>query len=54
MRTHFKAFHFNRLKFSIFTQDWTVLDVHFGIPLFDVDTNTQICQYIKNLANDEK
>lgn len=36
-------------------QDWTILDVHFGIPLFDVDTNTQICQYIiKNLANDEK
>lgn len=38
-----------------FLQEWTVLDVHFGIPLFDVDTNTQICQYIiKNLANNEK
>ncbi|CAO1354798.1 unnamed protein product [Diamesa serratosioi] len=35
-------------------EDWTVLDVHFGVPLFDIDANTKICQYIiKNLATNE-
>uniref|UniRef100_A0A182P818 Potential DNA-binding domain-containing protein n=1 Tax=Anopheles epiroticus TaxID=199890 RepID=A0A182P818_9DIPT len=27
-------------------EDWTILDINFGIPLFDVDCNTKICQYI--------
>lgn len=32
-----------------------MLDIHFGIPLFDVDTNTKICQYfVKHLATDDK
>lgn len=35
-------------------EPWTVLDVNFGVPLFDVDCNTRICEYIvRNLCNDE-
>ncbi|XP_055529635.1 protein FAM91A1 [Wyeomyia smithii] len=35
-------------------EEWTILDVHFGIPLFDVDCNTSICQnIIKKLCVDE-
>lgn len=30
----------------IFCQKWTILDVHFGAPLFDVDCNTRICENI--------
>ncbi|KAG5678046.1 hypothetical protein PVAND_007752 [Polypedilum vanderplanki] len=42
------------VKEEYFGEDWTILDIHFGIPLFDVDTNTKICQYfVKHLANDE-
>lgn len=26
------------------TEEWTLLDVNFGVPLFDVDTNTRICE----------
>lgn len=25
---------------------WTLLDCHFGVPLFDVDANTKICDVI--------
>lgn len=25
---------------------WTLLDCHFGVPLFDVDANTKICDMI--------
>lgn len=35
-------------------EEWTILDVNFGVPLFDVDCNTRICQYFKNLATEEK
>uniref|UniRef100_A0A182FR21 Uncharacterized protein n=2 Tax=Anopheles albimanus TaxID=7167 RepID=A0A182FR21_ANOAL len=35
-------------------EEWTILDVNFGIPLFDVDCNTKICQNIvKRLCNEE-
>ncbi|ETN63061.1 FAM91A1 [Anopheles darlingi] len=35
-------------------EQWTILDVNFGIPLFDVDCNTKICQNIvKRLCNEE-
>ncbi|XP_058460898.1 protein FAM91A1 [Malaya genurostris] len=35
-------------------EEWTLLDVHFGIPLFDVDCNTAICQnIIKKLCSEE-
>ncbi|KAH8379524.1 hypothetical protein KR009_005427 [Drosophila setifemur] len=35
------------------TEDWTVLDVSFGVPLFDVDTNTRICeQLVRGLCSD--
>ncbi|XP_062553140.1 protein FAM91A1 [Armigeres subalbatus] len=35
-------------------EEWTVLDIHFGIPLFDVDCNTSICQHvIKKLCSEE-
>uniref|UniRef100_A0A8W7NZT9 FAM91 N-terminal domain-containing protein n=1 Tax=Anopheles atroparvus TaxID=41427 RepID=A0A8W7NZT9_ANOAO len=35
-------------------EEWTILDINFGIPLFDVDCNTKICQYIvQRLCNDE-
>uniref|UniRef100_A0A182N730 Uncharacterized protein n=1 Tax=Anopheles dirus TaxID=7168 RepID=A0A182N730_9DIPT len=27
-------------------EEWTILDINFGIPLFDVDCNTKICQYV--------
>lgn len=34
---------------------WTLLDVHFGVPLFDADCNIRICeQIVKNLSSDEK
>lgn len=40
---------------EFFGEEWTMLDCHFGIPLFDVDCNTQICEYIvRNLCNDGK
>ncbi|XP_067647466.1 protein FAM91A1 [Eurosta solidaginis] len=28
------------------TEEWTLLDVNFGVPLFDVDCNTRICERI--------
>ncbi|XP_022220353.2 protein FAM91A1 [Drosophila obscura] len=28
------------------TEEWTLLDVNFGVPLFDVDTNTRICEQL--------
>lgn len=31
---------------NVFLQMWTLLDCHFGIPLFDVDANTKICDMI--------
>ncbi|XP_034480322.1 protein FAM91A1 [Drosophila innubila] len=35
------------------TEDWTLLEVNFGVPLFDVDTNTRICeQLVQQLCND--
>ncbi|EAA07548.6 AGAP002874-PA [Anopheles gambiae str. PEST] len=35
-------------------EEWTILDINFGIPLFDVDCNTKICQYIlQRLCIDE-
>ncbi|CAG9800332.1 unnamed protein product [Chironomus riparius] len=35
-------------------EEWTVLDINFGIPLFDVDVNTNICQYfVKHLATND-
>lgn len=40
---------------EFFGEEWTILDCHFGVPLFDVDCNTRICEYIvRNLCNDEK
>ncbi|XP_037940475.1 protein FAM91A1-like, partial [Teleopsis dalmanni] len=36
------------------TEEWTLLDVHYGVPLFDVDANTRICeQIVRKLCNDE-
>ncbi|XP_075161230.1 protein FAM91A1 [Haematobia irritans] len=36
------------------SEEWTLLDVNFGVPLFDVDTNTRICeQIVRNLSSDE-
>ncbi|ALC43710.1 CG7600 [Drosophila busckii] len=36
------------------TEEWTLLDVNFGVPLFDVDTNTRICeQLVQQLCRDE-
>ncbi|KAH8411184.1 hypothetical protein KR222_010052 [Zaprionus bogoriensis] len=36
------------------TEEWTLLDVNFGVPLFDVDTNTRICeQLVQQLCSDE-
>lgn len=38
-----------------FGEEWTILDVHFGVPLFDVDCNTRICEYIvQKLSTEEK
>ncbi|KAH8322790.1 hypothetical protein KR059_005934 [Drosophila kikkawai] len=35
------------------TEEWTLLDVSFGVPLFDVDTNTRICeQLVQGLCSD--
>ncbi|XP_055319685.1 protein FAM91A1 [Sitodiplosis mosellana] len=34
-------------------EEWTILDVHFGVPLFDIDCNTRICEnLVKNLCDD--
>ncbi|XP_017472679.1 PREDICTED: protein FAM91A1 [Rhagoletis zephyria] len=36
------------------TEEWTLLDVNFGVPLFDVDCNTRICeQIVRKLHRDE-
>lgn len=36
-------------------EDWTIFDVHFGTPLFDVDCNTRICEYIvRKLSTEDK
>ncbi|XP_011197048.1 protein FAM91A1 [Zeugodacus cucurbitae] len=36
------------------SEDWTILDVNFGVPLFDVDCNTRICeQIVRKLHQDE-
>lgn len=36
------------------SEDWTLLDVNFGVPLFDVDMNTRICeQIVRNLSTEE-
>lgn len=29
-------------------EDWTILEVQFGVPLFDFDCNTRICQSLAN------
>lgn len=34
------------LTLKLFVQEWTILDCHFGIPLFDADANTKICDAI--------
>ncbi|XP_058058144.1 protein FAM91A1 [Anopheles bellator] len=35
-------------------EEWTILDINFGIPLFDVDCNTKICQYVvQRLCNEQ-
>ncbi|XP_068148618.1 protein FAM91A1 [Drosophila tropicalis] len=34
-------------------EEWTLLDVSFGVPLFDVDTNTRICEHlVRDLCSD--
>ncbi|XP_048524001.1 protein FAM91A1 isoform X2 [Dendroctonus ponderosae] len=37
------------------TRNWTILDCHFGIPLFDADANTKICDALVSggLADEE-
>lgn len=36
-------------------EDWTLLDVNFGVPLFDVDCNTRICEsLVKHLVSEDK
>lgn len=36
-------------------EEWTVLEVQFGVPLFDFDCNTRICQGLaKTLLSEEK
>lgn len=36
-------------------EEWTILDVQFGVPLFDSDCNTRICQSLaKSLLAEEK
>lgn len=36
-------------------EDWTILEVQFGVPLFDFDCNTRICQTLaKSLLAEEK
>lgn len=36
------------------TEVWTLLDVNFGVPLFDIDCNTKICENIvKKLSKDK-
>ncbi|KAI8126786.1 hypothetical protein FF38_10391 [Lucilia cuprina] len=35
-------------------EEWTLLDVNFGVPLFDVDCNTRICeQIVRHLCTEE-
>ncbi|GAB0089898.1 fam91a1 [Sergentomyia squamirostris] len=35
-------------------ENWTLMDVNFGVPLFDVDCNTRICEsLVKHLVSDE-
>lgn len=37
------------------SEEWTLVDVNFGVPLFDVNCNTRICeQIVQNLCSDEK
>lgn len=39
---------------SDITEEWTLLDVNFGVPLFDVDCNTRICeQIVRKLCSEE-
>ncbi|KAJ6641278.1 Protein FAM91A1 [Pseudolycoriella hygida] len=39
---------------ELYGEEWTILDCNFGVPLFDVDCNTRICEYIvRNLCNDD-
>lgn len=41
-------------KHEYYGEEWTLLDVNFGIPLFDVDCNTRICEYIvRKLCSEE-
>lgn len=36
-------------------EDWTILEVQFGVPLFDFDCNTRICQSLANsLLSEER
>lgn len=35
-------------------EEWTILDVNFGVPLFDVDCNTNICERLVRNLTDEK
>lgn len=36
-------------------EEWTILEVQFGVPLFDFDCNTKICQSLaKMLRSDER
>lgn len=35
-------------------EEWTLLDVNFGVPLFDVDSNTRICeQIVRHLCSED-
>lgn len=45
---------FEEEKQEYLGEEWTLLDINFGIPLFDFDCNTKICHNMKNLASDEK
>lgn len=48
-----KMFGFINL-FFFSKQEWTLHDVHYGIPLFDIDCNTRICEeMVKRLSKDE-
>lgn len=39
-------YFFNVLFSLLIHQVWTLLDCHFGVPLFDVNANTKICDMI--------